>query len=527
MCLGIKSISNLHMVNNELRKTVEYLFVSRAKSIFKTHFEKQRKKSKFGRKNISSHNAGDIVEESVGEKWLRLMEFLDEQQLWSCNMQENVFLCLIRIFNGFMGHLPDGGILDVINSLKLSQLNKFYPFFMAVDLACNFGNSSLIEVATCLQKSSSDLLLPINLNNYYWLSLDLAIRNKFTKVVNELIQFVDFKEDIEDENCKHCTFIKLAVEHEDLDLLKSLFQLLIKAHLEKMESIYLPISLDNPVMISALNHPCPHLWLMPMSPLHKAAQTGNIEMIRLFVDNIKYINYVNTKYVGFSPIEAAALNCHFEIVNMLMPLTTDVEYQTASLHQTIASLQLQEHTHVKICQFMEITNESEVIARSYLSQKHWNLFNALQSYLGGSRAAQFDSQNTKEDIIIQKFIDVTIDTNIKVAQCYLSQNYWELDLAVEAFFNYRETFSEWKKLQFISCQKNIENPSQPQQLPLDMNNLNLDTDQESNTSMPSLSTDSENPDNLIEVADYYAAVTESDNDEFYEASTSEDDPNDN
>ena len=63
--------------------------------------------------------------------------------------------------------------------------------------------------------------------------------------------------------------------------------------------------------------------------------------------------------------------------------------------------------------------------------------------------------------------------------------------------------------------------------PLDLNNLNLDTDQESNTSIPSFSTDSENPDNLIEVADYYAAVTESDNDEFYKAFTSEDDHNDN
>ena len=82
MCLGIKSISNLHMVNNELRKTVEYLFVSRAKSIFLTHFRKKSKNSK-----KISYNAGNKVEESVGEKWLSLMEFLDEQQLWNCNIQ--------------------------------------------------------------------------------------------------------------------------------------------------------------------------------------------------------------------------------------------------------------------------------------------------------------------------------------------------------------------------------------------------------------------------------------------------------
>ena len=62
-CLGIKSISNLHMVNNELRKTVEYLFVSRAKSIFLTHFRKKSKNSK-----KISYNAGNKVEESVGEK---------------------------------------------------------------------------------------------------------------------------------------------------------------------------------------------------------------------------------------------------------------------------------------------------------------------------------------------------------------------------------------------------------------------------------------------------------------------------
>ena len=71
----------------------------------------------------------------------------------------------------------------------------------------------------------------------------------------------------------------------------------------------------------------------------------------------------------------------------------------------------------------------------------------------------------------------------KVAQCYLSQNCWLLAQAVEEFFNYREIFSEWKKSQLSSCQNKIENSTQ---IPLDSN---PDMDQESNTSMPSLSPD--------------------------------------
>ena len=178
-------------------------------------------------------------------------------------------------------------------------------------------------------KLSSDPL-PIKLKD-----LDLTIKRN---VLTVLIQNVDFKEDIEDKDCKQCIFIKLPVECGDLDLLKSLFQLLIKAHSEKMESSYLPISFDNAFMIPALNHiyhcldkttmlcrDTVHFTVhqthmqchdMPMSPLHMAAKNGNIEMIRLFVKNIKYIDYVNTKYNdGLSPIEAAAFNHHFEIVN--------------------------------------------------------------------------------------------------------------------------------------------------------------------------------------------------------------------
>ena len=40
------------MVNNELRKTVEYLFVSRAKSIFKTQFENNVKNPKLAKKTF-------------------------------------------------------------------------------------------------------------------------------------------------------------------------------------------------------------------------------------------------------------------------------------------------------------------------------------------------------------------------------------------------------------------------------------------------------------------------------------------
>ena len=313
MCLNINLEYRLLMglLNNELKSNLEGIFIARAKSKIL--------------KYIVTSTDRDF--KAVGLKWLNLMEVLDQEQLWSCDVTAELFLCMIRLLKWIdeLKKPRTQGFIDLTGN----KFKKMKPFFMTLDLASNFGNTSLIEIVTRVQKTTP-VQFPIIMEN-----LDLAIKNKFTNVVNVSIKCVDLKKDIENKDCRQCDCIKVAVECGDLDLLKSLFQLLIKAHSKIMESIYLPISLDKVVMIRALNHPCPEQFdlegirLYAMTPLHMAAKNGNIEMIRLFVENIKYIDYVNTKYNdGLSPIEAAAFNHHFEIVNMLMPLTTDVEYQT-------------------------------------------------------------------------------------------------------------------------------------------------------------------------------------------------------
>ena len=67
-----------------------------------------------------------------------------------------------------------------------------------------------------------------------------------------------------------------------------------------------------------------------MPPLYIAAINGHIRMVKLFVQHINYVDNVNEKWDGLAAIEAAANAGHFEIVNILMPLTTDLEFSTWS-----------------------------------------------------------------------------------------------------------------------------------------------------------------------------------------------------
>ena len=63
-------------------------------------------------------------------------------------------------------------------------------------------------------------------------------------------------------------------------------------------------------------------------PLYVAASSGNIEMLKSFVEHINYVDNINEKCDGLAPIEAAAKVGHFEIVNKLI---LDLNKQLPSL----------------------------------------------------------------------------------------------------------------------------------------------------------------------------------------------------
>ena len=257
-----------------------------------------------------------------------------------------------------------------------------------------------------------------------------------------------------------CIAIKKAVVLGDADMLKVLFEAYIKEHEKtKMEH-------DDAMIISSLN---PILEFESintewnMSPLYVAAFNGNIEMVKVFVEHISYIDNVNQRCIpdfmgpvsgplccdGLAPIEAAANKGHFEIVNILMPLTTDLEFQTTS-EISCTCIKLKQFIQDKINQFIVKTGKTnpllknpEVIARSYLSHHNWNLKSAIEKF----SASLWQEPSTAEKH--KALLNFKEETNFifeeTVAISYLSQNNWNSERATEALCNYRSNFDEWQK----------------------------------------------------------------------------------
>ena len=74
-------------------------------------------------------------------------------------------------------------------------------------------------------------------------------------------------------------------------------------------------------------------------------------MVKSFVEHINYVDNINEKCDGLAPIEAAAKAGHFEIVNILMPLTTDLEFSTWS-EISCTCIKLKQFIQDKIKQFI-------------------------------------------------------------------------------------------------------------------------------------------------------------------------------
>ena len=277
-----------------------------------------------------------------------------------------------------------------------------------------------------------------------------------TYVVQELIKYVDL---IHNERSHKCIAIKTAVNFGHSDLLKVLFKAYIKAYissseydLRKLEHDETKIYSLNPILDIESN----------MSPLYVAASSGNIEMVKSFVEHINYVDNINEKCDGLAPIEAAAKAGHFEIVNILMPLTTDLEFSTWS-EISCTCIKLKQFIQDKIKQFIvqtKITNQvlgtAQVIARSYLSKHNWNLKKAiafaydelngeywkLKSYVEEhgtlDEKVEFHKSWEKENGATENKHEALLrfmeETNSRfeqtVAITYLSQNNWNCELCL-------------------------------------------------------------------------------------------------
>ena len=306
-----------------------------------------------------------------------------------------------------------------------------------------------------------------------------------TYVVQELIKYVDL---IHNERSHKCIAIKTAVNFGHSDLLKVLFKAYIKAyisspeyHLRKMEHGETKIYSLNPNLDIESN----------ISPLYVAANIGNIEMVKSFVEHIDYVDNVNEKCNGLAPIEAAAKAGHFEIVNILMPLTTDLEFSTWS-EISCTCIKLKQFIQDKIKQFIvqtKITNQvlgtAQVIARSYLSKHNWNLKKAiafaydelngeywkLKSYVEEHGTLDekvgfhksWEKENAATENKHEALLRFMEETNSRfeqtVAITYLSQNNWNCERSIYALYSYRSNFHEWEK--WAKKQENQEDAQVP------------------------------------------------------------------
>ena len=283
---------------------------------------------------------------------------------------------------------------------------------------------------------------------YFPLEFHSVIQNGFTHVVQELIQYVDLiHQDWTDANA-----FRTAIYFGNYDMLKVLFEAYIRAHIGSPE--YEKAKMDhNETKIHSLNPIRDNYKGMP--PLYIAAINGHIRMVKLFVQHINYVDNVNEKWDGLAAIEAAANAGHFEIVNILMPLSTDLEFST-SLEISCSCIKLKQFIQDKINHFILLTikidvpldeKNAQVIARSYLSKHNWNLKSAINSY--ARFKGDFGNLITdyKRKVLLLDFKEknnhVVLEDSVAIS--YLLQNNWNCGLATDQLLMYRSIFDEWKK----------------------------------------------------------------------------------
>ena len=157
--------------------------------------------------------------------------------------------------------------------------------------------------------------------------------------------------------------------------------------------------------------------------LYIAAKYGITKIVELYLEYIQYIDDINYEYRGgLTAIEVAAMNGHFEIVNYLLPFSTDLEYQSMA---KMPSDQTKTYIKDQIKKFSEQTGENEVVARSFLSVRSWKLHSAVracrESFFKNVYSISKDSRIEKFKSMVKQFQEVT-NVEENVAQCYVLQN---------------------------------------------------------------------------------------------------------
>ena len=133
-CLNfdLVSISNFRLLNHQLKNTLENVLT---KDLARLILLRKFKELTHIRELEETHR--DIFQR-LGKIWLKLIELLNQENLWSHDVTEDVFLCVDRICC----------LIQHRRCNRLSYLQTYYlePIYLALNLGNKFGNTSLIKI---------------------------------------------------------------------------------------------------------------------------------------------------------------------------------------------------------------------------------------------------------------------------------------------------------------------------------------------------------------------------------------------
>ena len=112
--------------NHSLNKKAGNFRILKLESEFSKHVDLNQASRKLGLEMDIFHK--------LGQTWLNLIELLNQENLWSCDVTENMFICIFRI-------------CCLVENRNL-QTFYFEPMYMAFKMGSKFDNLSLIETIT-------------------------------------------------------------------------------------------------------------------------------------------------------------------------------------------------------------------------------------------------------------------------------------------------------------------------------------------------------------------------------------------
>lgn len=126
--------------------------------------------------------------------------------------------------------------------------------------------------------------------------------------------------------------------------------------------------------IDNINVPNLYGWI----PIHIAAQTGDVSVIELLINNGADINNVG-RSSKWTPLMYAASNGHFEAVEYIVELGVDINYSTGEQHAGTAIEKAMTNYHDVVFRYLLVHRDTDDRIASLI--KHYSEFPSMHDYV--------------------------------------------------------------------------------------------------------------------------------------------------